>query len=117
MCLFKITIQKNNQLSFVMPCTIRKQCKFEENVNFEQNFNIENVNEKDEDEADSLEVFLSTFRDINPYPKDIKKNFKISVDIKYVSTSEKLREKELELSTIVAMCELKRLQHMCIKKN
>ena len=71
-----------------MPCTRRKQCKFEENVNFEQNVNKENVNKenvnekKDEDEADSLEVFLSTFHDINPYPEDIKKNFKISVDIK-----------------------------------
>ena len=106
-----------------MPCTRRKQCKFQENVNFEQNVNPENVNKENvnekkvEDEVDSLEVFLSTFQDDNPYPEDIKKNFKISVDIKYVSTSEKLREKELELSTIVAMCELKRLQHMCIKKN
>ena len=93
-----------------MPCTRRKQGRFEELINFDLELKKRNVSEKEcEEEADSVEV--------NPFPEDIRKNFKISVDIKYVSTSEKLREKEVELSTIVAMCELKRLQHMCSKKD
>jgi hypothetical protein len=71
---------------------------------------------KANEEGESLAVFLNGPEDLNPSNDIISKDIRITIDVQYVASSEKLREKELDLSTIVAKCELKKLENLIVNK-